>query len=188
MRRPTCCAGGCARRVSKRRCSAIPRGAVPGSRSSRGDHLYNNWQDATYPRGLLRRTTLDEYRKKDPKWEPVLDIGKLAADESQPWVYKGTDCLYPAYRRCLIYLSLVVPGPVLLAVAVAGPVVPGLVVLVPVAVSLSEAVTVAVPVVVWVALLEFEPASLSLAVWPAVPVGTPLLVGAVPPVSTVPPD
>ncbi len=71
----------------------------------RGDYLYNHWQDATYPRGLLRRTTLDEYRKKDPKWEPVLDIGKLAADEAQPWVYKGTDCLYPAYRRCLISLS-----------------------------------------------------------------------------------
>ena len=26
----------------------------------RGDHLYNHWQDATSPRGLLRRTTLDE--------------------------------------------------------------------------------------------------------------------------------
>lgn len=71
----------------------------------RGDHLYNYWKDATYPRGLLRRTTLEEYRKADPKWEPLLDIGQLAADENVQWDYKGTDCLYPAYRRCLISLS-----------------------------------------------------------------------------------
>jgi prolyl oligopeptidase len=71
----------------------------------RGDHLYNYWQDATYPRGLLRRTTLDEYRKEDSKWEPVLDITKLAADENEKWAYKGIDCLYPDYRRCLISLS-----------------------------------------------------------------------------------
>jgi prolyl oligopeptidase len=71
----------------------------------RGDFLYNFWQDATYPRGLLRRTTLDEYRKKDPKWELVLDITKLAAEENEKWAYKATDCLYPHYKRCLISLS-----------------------------------------------------------------------------------
>jgi prolyl oligopeptidase len=71
----------------------------------RGDYLYNHWQDATYPRGLLRRTTLDEYRKKEPKWEPVLDITKLAAEENEKWTYKAADCLYPDYRRCMISLS-----------------------------------------------------------------------------------
>ena len=29
----------------------------------RGDFVYNLWQDAEHPRGLWRRTTLDEYRK-----------------------------------------------------------------------------------------------------------------------------
>ena len=29
----------------------------------RGEQLYNFWQDAAHPRGLWRRTTLDEYRK-----------------------------------------------------------------------------------------------------------------------------
>ena len=71
----------------------------------RGDYLYNHWQDAAHPRGLLRRTTLDEYRKPDPKWEPVLDITRLSADEQVSWVYRATECLYPAYRRCLISLS-----------------------------------------------------------------------------------
>ena len=29
-----------------------------------GDYLYNFWRDKAHPRGLWRRTTLDEYRKK----------------------------------------------------------------------------------------------------------------------------
>ncbi len=71
----------------------------------RGPWLYNFWQDATYPRGLWRRTTLAEYRKKDPAWETVLDVGKLGAEENANWVFKGASCLYPEYRRCLVSLS-----------------------------------------------------------------------------------
>ena len=66
---------------------------------------YNFWQDAENPRGVWRRTTLEEYRKKDPKWEVVLDFGKLSADENEKWVFKGSTCLYPDYKRCLISLS-----------------------------------------------------------------------------------
>jgi len=66
---------------------------------------YNFWQDADNPRGVWRRTSLEEYRKKDPKWEVVLDIGKLSADENEKWVFKGSTCLYPDYKRCLISLS-----------------------------------------------------------------------------------
>lgn len=83
---------------------ATSRERIPGV-VKRGDFLYNHWQDATHPRGLLRRTTLDEYRKPDPKWEPVLDITRLSAEEQVSWVYKATECLYPEYRRCLISLS-----------------------------------------------------------------------------------
>src|SRR5688572_21138287 len=71
----------------------------------RGKWLYNFWQDAQHPRGIWRRTTLDEYRKKDPAWETVLDIGKLGADENKNWVWKGSTCLYPDYERCLVSLS-----------------------------------------------------------------------------------
>lgn len=73
--------------------------------TKRGDYLYNFWQDAANPRGLLRRTTLAEFRRKDPAWEPVLDITRLSADEGHKWVYKGSDCLYPEYRRCIVSLS-----------------------------------------------------------------------------------
>lgn len=34
--------------------------------SKRGEYYYNFWQDQANPRGLLRRTTLDEYRKAKP--------------------------------------------------------------------------------------------------------------------------
>ena len=80
------------------------RERIPGV-TKRGTYLYNYWQDATYPRGIIRRTTLAEYRKKEPAWETVLDITKLSEDEKQPWVYKAITCLYPEYRRCLVSLS-----------------------------------------------------------------------------------
>jgi len=68
----------------------------------RGDYLYNFWRDAKYVRGIFRRTTLEEYRKKDPKWETILDLDALAKTEGENWVYKGMDCLYPDFNRCLI--------------------------------------------------------------------------------------
>jgi prolyl oligopeptidase len=71
----------------------------------RGPWLYNFWQDAASPRGLLRRTTLAEYRKKDPAWETVIDLDALSAAENEKWVYKGMECLYPEYRRCIVSLS-----------------------------------------------------------------------------------
>ncbi len=70
-----------------------------------GTYLYNFWQDKDHPRGIWRRTTLDEYRKTDPKWETVLDIDALNKAENAKWVFKGADCLRPQYERCLISLS-----------------------------------------------------------------------------------
>jgi prolyl oligopeptidase len=73
--------------------------------AKRGAWVYNFWQDEQSPRGIWRRTTVDEYRKPQPAWEVVLDIGKLSADENVNWVWKGADCLFPDYRRCLVQLS-----------------------------------------------------------------------------------
>ena len=71
----------------------------------RGDWLYNFWQDERNPRGLWRRTTLAEYRKPAPAWQPLLDIDALGRDEGLNWVWGGADCLGPDYRRCLLKLS-----------------------------------------------------------------------------------
>src|SRR6185312_7737589 len=77
---------------------------IPGVQK-RGPWLYNFWQDEHDPRGIWRRTTLAEYRKPAPKWETVLDIGKLSDAENEKWVWKGATCLYPDYHRCLVSLS-----------------------------------------------------------------------------------
>jgi prolyl oligopeptidase len=70
-----------------------------------GAYYYNFWRDAKNPRGLWRRTTLEEYRKPLPKWELVLDVDALGAAEKESWVFQGAQFLKPGYRRCLISLS-----------------------------------------------------------------------------------
>ena len=77
---------------------------IPGV-ARRGQWLYNLWQDETNKRGLWRRTTLAEYRKAQPAWEVVLDLDALGQTEKENWVWGGSTCLAPDYRRCLISLS-----------------------------------------------------------------------------------
>ncbi len=70
-----------------------------------GGELYNFWRDKTHPRGVWRRTTLAEYRKAEPAWEVLLDIDALNQAEGKRWVFKGVQCLKPAFERCLVSLS-----------------------------------------------------------------------------------
>jgi prolyl oligopeptidase len=77
----------------------IPYGSLMGG------FVYNFWQDDEHVRGILRRTTVEEYKKKDPTWEILLDIDKLNRDEGKSWVYKGSSALPPEYSRSLIFLS-----------------------------------------------------------------------------------
>ncbi len=70
-----------------------------------GMWYYNFWRDADHVRGIMRRTTLDEYRKANPAWETVVDVDALSASEKENWVWKGWQCRYPDYRRCIVYLS-----------------------------------------------------------------------------------
>lgn len=71
----------------------------------RGEFLYNLWQDAAHPRGLWRRTTLEEYRTPEPDWQILLDLDELARREAESWVWQGATVLRPSYQRCLISLS-----------------------------------------------------------------------------------
>lgn len=71
----------------------------------RGELFYNFWRDAEHPRGLWRRTTLDEYREDEPAWEVLLDLDRLAEEEGENWVWKGAVVLRPDYRRGLVELS-----------------------------------------------------------------------------------
>jgi len=70
-----------------------------------GDRYYNFWQDEENPRGLWRRTTLEEYRKPAPDWEVVLDLDALGRAEGERWVFAGAPVLVPGYDRALVRLS-----------------------------------------------------------------------------------
>jgi prolyl oligopeptidase len=70
-----------------------------------GPYYYNFWKDRQHERGLWRRTTLEEYRKPNPKWETVIDLDALNKAEGENWVWHGASCLKPAYKRCLVALS-----------------------------------------------------------------------------------
>ncbi|WP_027943158.1 prolyl oligopeptidase family serine peptidase [Amycolatopsis taiwanensis] len=71
----------------------------------RGEFFYNFWQDAQHPRGLWRRTTLEEYRTERPEWEILLDLDALAEAEGENWVWQGATVLRPEYRWALVELS-----------------------------------------------------------------------------------
>ncbi|SCL42417.1 prolyl oligopeptidase [Micromonospora aurantiaca] len=66
---------------------------------------YNFWTDTVHPRGVWRRTTLDQYRRSAPEWDVLLDLDALAAAEGENWVWQQVTVLRPGYRRCLISLS-----------------------------------------------------------------------------------
>ena len=71
-----------------------------------GPYVYNFWQDDKHTRGLWRRTSLKSYKNsKKPRWVTVLDVDKLAKTEKENWVFKGSNCLEPEGRYCLLTLS-----------------------------------------------------------------------------------
>jgi prolyl oligopeptidase len=73
--------------------------------SSLGTGIYNFWQDASHAHGVWRRTTRSSYMTASPAWHTVLDLDALSRAEHANWFYKGSDCLQPAERRCLVNLS-----------------------------------------------------------------------------------
>jgi len=73
--------------------------------NQKGKWLYNFWQDDKNPRGIYRRTTLDEFKKDSPKWETVLDMDKYSKQKEKNYDYHGMRCLPPEGVDCLVFLS-----------------------------------------------------------------------------------
>lgn len=71
----------------------------------RGGYMYNFWQDETNVRGIIRRSPQEAYLSGEPEWETVLDIDVLSKEEDANWVYRGSTCLGPQERLCLLSLS-----------------------------------------------------------------------------------
>lgn len=73
--------------------------------SSLDGAIYNFWQDDTHVRGIWRRTTLNSYLSRSPRWTTVLDLDALAKNEKANWVWKGADCQEPQEHLCIVSLS-----------------------------------------------------------------------------------
>ena len=71
----------------------------------RGDYLYDFWRDATNPRGLWRRNTLDSYRTDSPDWDVLIDIDELGRVDDTKWVWSGASVIEPELTRALVNLS-----------------------------------------------------------------------------------
>jgi prolyl oligopeptidase len=71
----------------------------------RGEYLYDFWRDAKNPRGLWRRTTMEQYCTDAPEWDVIIDVDALADTEGENWVWAGADVIDPEYTHALISLS-----------------------------------------------------------------------------------
>jgi prolyl oligopeptidase len=71
----------------------------------RGAFLYNIWKDANNSRGIWRRTTLGEFQGPNPKWQTLLDVDKLAAEENQDWILSWIQTLPGTHPRAILGLS-----------------------------------------------------------------------------------
>jgi prolyl oligopeptidase len=67
--------------------------------------VLNFWTDSTRRRGVLRRTTWDDYRSGEAAWDVLLDVDALGHDEGESWVYQGGSVRRPDRRRMLVELS-----------------------------------------------------------------------------------
>ncbi|HEV2276559.1 MAG TPA: prolyl oligopeptidase family serine peptidase [Acidobacteriaceae bacterium] len=72
----------------------------------RGGQVYNFWQDRNNVRGILRRTSPQDFSSANPHWQTVLDIDALGKQENKSWVLHGMNCLYPGDRYCMLALSV----------------------------------------------------------------------------------
>ena len=71
----------------------------------RGEFLYNYWRDADHPRGLWRRTTLEDYRIDSPAWDVLIDLDALAGADDEKWVWAGAEVIEPDFSLALVELS-----------------------------------------------------------------------------------
>lgn len=67
--------------------------------------VHNFWTDAVHRRGILRRTTWQSYRSGEPRWETILDVDALGAEEGESWVFHGAATRQTDRRRTLVDLS-----------------------------------------------------------------------------------
>ena len=71
----------------------------------RGAHVYNYWRDARSPRGIWRRTTLQDYRRPKPDWEVLFDLDSYSQEDGNDWSWTGATTLPGSNERAILGLS-----------------------------------------------------------------------------------
>jgi len=71
----------------------------------RGTHVYNYWRDAENPRGIWRRTTLEDYRNPQPDWDVLFDLDRYAEQEDEDWSWTGASALPGSNDRAVLGFS-----------------------------------------------------------------------------------
>jgi prolyl oligopeptidase len=70
-----------------------------------GDKVLNYWQDDQHPRGIWRVSPLAAFASGKPQWRTLIDIDAMTKADAKQWVFKGADCVAPAYNDCMVSLS-----------------------------------------------------------------------------------
>ncbi len=83
---------------------AYPTGANPSGVTR--DRVFNFWRDPKNVRGLWRVSPRAAYDAGAPQWTTLLDMDALEAAEGKNFQFSGANCLAPAYKRCLVSLSV----------------------------------------------------------------------------------
>lgn len=82
--------------------TAKDRIALPEFRAGGVDNL---WQDEKHPHGIWRHAKLPTYQAGRPTWRTLIDLDALSKADGKNWFLKGTNCLAPDDRFCLVSLS-----------------------------------------------------------------------------------
>ena len=83
---------------------AYPSGAQPSGVSR--TQVFNFWRDASSIRGIWRVSPRAAYDAGTPQWTTLLDMDALEKAEGQNFQFSGANCLPPAFKRCLVNLSV----------------------------------------------------------------------------------
>lgn len=92
----------------ERRREAALNVELDANRLSRERELHNGWiyeilRDRQHPLGLWRRTRIESYRTRAPKWQDLLDLDSLSRREGKKWVLQRPTSFLGS--RALVRLS-----------------------------------------------------------------------------------
>ncbi len=75
------------------------------SAAERGGYVYDVERSKEHPKGVWRRALTATFLDGKPVWRPLLDLDRLSHSEGRSWTFRGSDCLPPEFRRCVLTLS-----------------------------------------------------------------------------------